>query len=95
MKKFEIEENNVVVTTKYVTIEEFPILYVSHQYDEEDGSQWQFHSGNDDYSMDKMQLVSLRTIINIDPNIVEVSDLPVGFEARRRTPESPWVYTKE
>lgn len=35
-------------------------------------------------------LVSLKTIVQIDPTVLEVADLPPGWQATRDTAESPW-----
>ncbi len=92
---FDISDDSVVVTSTYVVNEKMPILSVSHEFDEEDGSNWQFHCGNDDYDMSKMLLVSLENILNIDGSISRVSNLPVGYVARRKFIGDKWVYSKE
>jgi len=93
MKTFCISNESMVVTSSYVTKERLPILEVSHEDDEEGGSLWQFHCGNGDYSMEKMQLVRLDTVLALDPSVIEVSDLPLGFSARRSDQYSPWIRT--
>ena len=50
-------DETMVVTSSYVTQYGMPVLEVSHEDDEEGGSLWQFHAGNGDYDMSKMQLV--------------------------------------
>ena len=94
---FPIAASEPVITSSYVLEGEMPILYVSHDYDEESesGGSWQFHSGNGDYSPDKMKLVRLDTKLRIDPSISEVSDLPIGFGARRVGLGAAWNYTPE
>ncbi len=95
MKKFSVPLETVVVTSIYVTAEQMPILYVSHDYDEEEGEGWQFHCGNGDFSMEKLQLVRLSTILSLDDCIEDVSDLPIGFCAKRSGLNQPWVYSQE
>jgi hypothetical protein len=95
MKRFDIEEGTVVVTSNEVTKESRPILYVTHEFDDEEGIIWQFHSGSGDYSPEKLQLVRLGTILDIDPNITAVADLPIGEAAKRTSDSDPWVYYKE
>lgn len=92
---FGISADTMVVTSTYVTRYHMPILYISHEYDEEEGTIWQFHCGNDDYDMERMQLVRLDTILLLDPEIVSVADLPLGFCARRSSPSDPWEYNPE
>jgi len=95
MQSFDIPLETMVMTSTYVTRDGLPVLQVSHEYDEEDGDDWQFHCGNGDYAMDKMQLVRLSTILKIDPDVVVVADLPVGFVAKRTAVGQPWVYAQE
>ena len=92
-QKFNITNDTMVVTSSYVTSRELPILEVSHEGDEEGGSLWQFHCGNGDYSMDKMKLVRLDTILVIDPSVIEVSFLRLGQTAKRADPDDGWVVT--
>jgi hypothetical protein len=90
MKHFDISPNTMVVTSVYVTQQAHPILCVSHEDDAEEGIIWQFHCGNGDYDMAKMQLVRLETILRIDPSVAEVADMPVGHAARRASKNDPW-----
>lgn len=88
---FNISDDTMVVTSIDVTQGKLPIMQVSHEDDEEGGSLWQFHSGSGDYSMDRMQLVRLDTILNIDPTLVEIAGLEMGRTARRRAIGEPWL----
>lgn len=90
MANFNISNDTMVVTSSFVTGDGYPILEVSHEDDEEGGSLWQFHCGNGDYSMEKMKLVRLDTILTIDPTVREVAGLVMGYCARRLGPNSPW-----
>lgn len=91
MKDFSITHDTMVVTSTYVTEDGMPILDVSHEDDEEGGSLWQFHCGNGDYNMNKMQLVRLDTIVALDPTIDQLASLEKGKTARRETKNSPWI----
>ena len=95
--KFEISLNEPVITSSYILDEKLPILYVSHDFDEESagGGYWQFHCGNGDYSPEKLKLVKLSVIIRIDSSINEIADLPLGFGAWRSALGQPWQYEKE
>lgn len=88
---FNISGDTMVVTSIDITQGKLPIMEVSHEDDEEGGSLWQFHSGNGDYSMDRMQLVRLDTILNIDPGLIEIAGLGMGRTARRRAIGEPWL----
>ena len=81
----------MVVTSSYVTKEGCPILEISHDDDEEGGSLWQFHCGNGDYSMERMQLVRLDTILDLDRSVLSVGGLKMGQTARRATTSSSWT----
>ena len=75
-----------VITVRRVLEEGRPILHVSH--DVSDGS-WQFLTG-DDVDVDEAKLVGLRKIVELDPSLVELADLPLGWEAERSAPGAPW-----
>jgi hypothetical protein len=62
------------------------IVYVSH---DEDGS-WQFHGPEIDMNDEDMRLVALGEMLEIDPSIVELANLPMGFEAIRKDGKSKW-----
>jgi hypothetical protein len=88
---FNITEDTMVVTSMDITQDGLPILQVSHEDDEEGGSLWQFHSGSGNYSMDRIQLVRLSTVMSIDPDIGEIAGLAMGRTARRRAKGEPWL----
>jgi hypothetical protein len=92
---FNISLDASVVTSTYVTKDLMPILYVSHEDDDEGGSLWQFHCGNDDYDMAKMQLVRLDTILSIDKTLIDVATLPKGYSAKRDSKDAKWKFYKE
>ena len=95
MKRFDITPETMVVTSTYITEGKLPILYVAHELGENGEVIWQFHCGNDDYDMKKMQLVRLDTILRIDPTINDISDLPLGFVAKRVSIGSVWNRIRE
>ncbi len=84
---------SAVVTTTFITDDGHPILEVSHEDDEEGGSLWQFHSGNGDYSEEKLLLVGLGTILKIDATVNELRSLAMGKVARRQRIGGEWVIT--
>ena len=63
-----------------------PILRVTH--DAEDGA-WQFLDGGT-VSEENASIVSLEEITRIDPSIMELADLPLGWYAYRLTANEPW-----
>lgn len=63
-----------------------PILLVVH--DDDDGG-WQFLDG-DEVSMSNAMLVGLSEIARLDQSIFELTDLPLGWYAKRQSPSDPW-----
>lgn len=81
--------NVAVFTTRAIVEEGAWIAHVSH--DEEDGA-WQFHDvGPAAADLADAQIVSLRSMVERDPTLGNVLDLPLGGRASRETPDSPWV----
>jgi hypothetical protein len=79
-------ENLAVFTLKRVIRGEAPVLFVSH--DEDDGG-WQFLDGAE-AAVEDAALVGLREMTEIDPTLIELADLPIGWSARRSGPDEPW-----
>jgi hypothetical protein len=92
---FQDPPDTAVVTTTQVTRLGAPILFVSHELDEDGGSLWQFHCGTVDFDMRDAQLVRLDTIVKIDPSIADLSDLPVGYCAKRISISEFWQRMRE
>jgi len=79
--------NVAVFTTTRVMRLRQPILHVSH--DDEDGA-WQFHTGAAQVSTADMMIVALEEMVEHDPTISELADLPCGWIAERDCIGSPW-----
>jgi hypothetical protein len=75
-----------VYTTRFVLEEGLPILLVSHDPDGE----WEFLCTTTDDLKDARE-VSLAFVVNMDPRVAEVADLPVAWRAFRDSPEAPWL----
>jgi len=58
-------------------------------HDIEEGA-WQFH-GPEDSKKEDLAYVCLHHIIDKDPTIKELADLPVGWCAWRKDVAAPWV----
>ncbi|AVR98214.1 hypothetical protein [Pseudoduganella armeniaca] len=67
---------------------ERPVLLVLR----EDGD-WQLLCGQTDHYADG-KVVGLEHLIERDPSIAELQDLPVDWEAERAAPGQPWIRTK-
>jgi len=80
--------NLAVITLKSILKGEAFIGFVTH--DKDDGG-WQFHPfGTNEPDEKEAAVVSLREITDIDPSILELATLPVGWCAFRSAPEQKW-----
>ena len=73
------------ITTNRVIEDDYPILVVSH----DDDGDWQFMCGTTDETADG-RIVALHEIVNSHPSVVELADLPLGWQAVRDAPDEPW-----
>ena len=89
--KFKDPPNVAVFTTRQVVRDGVPVLYVSH--DPDDGA-WQFHSVSLPEPEDAM-VVSLRSMLDRDPTLAEVGDLPMGWIAERAHSTAAWKRSKQ
>jgi hypothetical protein len=73
-------------TTPQVMRMGMPVLLVSHDADDHG---WQFLHGDvsDD---DQPMLVALSEVVRTDPTLLEVADLPFGWQAIRSYRGGPW-----
>ena len=84
---FDQPRNCATFTVRQVMQKEEPILTVSHA--EEDHS-WSF-VGPSGFSMKDAMLVCLEEVVKLDLSILEVADLPSGWQAIRQSPNHPWI----
>jgi hypothetical protein len=73
-------------TSKRIAFDDHPVLVVVHNAD----GAWQFLDGQD-VTSDDVVLVHLAHVVGANEGVVEVADLPYGWEAERATEGSPWV----
>ena len=88
---FEEPQNVAVLTTTNVVKHNTFVLYVSH--DSDDGM-WQFHDGAD-VDENNAMLISLQEMVELDPSISELADLPLGWIAWRRSTNESWNREKD
>jgi len=88
---FEDEPRVAVFTTSHIMRSGKPILRVSH--DADDGT-WQFHYGGP-VSMKDAMIVALEEVLEIDPTIASLANLPLGYAATRKDRASAWRVQKE
>lgn len=84
--KFADPQNVAVFTTGHIFRDGLPILNVSHDLD--DGS-WQFHWGGD-IDQQTAMIVSLGEVVEHDPSVADLYDLPLGWMAWREDMRSEW-----
>jgi len=82
---FEDDPHRSVITQRHIAAREAPILLVSH---ERDDSGWQFLDGSP--SPTALAVAHMHHLIELDPSLNELSDLPVGWQAWRSAPNAPW-----
>jgi hypothetical protein len=85
-EKFNEPENTAVITTDDIMNGLRPILRVSH--DADDGC-WQFLDGLP-VDIGKAKVVALSEIVQLDPTLLEVADLPLGWVAERNDESGSW-----
>lgn len=84
----------VAVTSEGVVSRNVPILYVSHETDEDGEIIWQFHHDPNSFDFSTAMLVRLDTMLGIDETISELGSLLVGWQATRRTAGDKWTISE-
>ena len=64
-----------------------PILIVTHDVDD---GMWQFLDGRDAPNSDDGVVLSLDCVLELDPSIAELADLPLGWRAWRDDVQQAW-----
>ncbi len=93
--RFDVRPNTAVVTSTCVMKGGRPILYVTHDFDHDDGPIWQFHCGNGDFSQETLMLVGLAEVLALDPSLYSLAEMPLAHVAQRAAPTAPWTITRE
>lgn len=84
---FDQPRNCATLTMRQILDGTEPILLVSHDSDDHG---WQF-IGISDASVADGRLVCLEEIVHLDPTILEVADLPPGWQAVRERIGGVWT----
>ena len=84
---FDQAPNVAALTTVYITRKDAPILLVVHYSDDHS---WAFIDGGSN-SIKNAITVSMQHILNLDPTMREVADLPPGWLARRTQVGAQWL----
>jgi hypothetical protein len=83
---FDQPRDCAVFTTRQVLEREESILRVTHDNDDHG---WQFLGS--DVRADDAKIISLEEAVELDPSVLQVADLPVGWRAWRASVEEPWI----
>ena len=83
--------NTACISCTHVTIEGHDILFVSH--DADDGM-WQFLCGSNEHTEDDGVIVGLGEIVNLDPGLNEIADMPLGICGERKSKGDEWKFYK-
>lgn len=78
--------NIYVFTTKFVVKNRSQIIYVSH----ENNGDWQFLGKEENLHEDDAMIISLGEILQQDPTLSSILDLPMGYEAIRKGIGTEW-----
>ena len=84
---FDQAENVAAITTKQVLNENYPILQVVHYSDDDS---WAFICGTTSESTDG-RVVGMGRIIQKDPTVKQIADLPPGWGAWREKVGGAWT----
>ncbi|GAB7549690.1 hypothetical protein [Cupriavidus sp. 8B] len=84
---FEGSPNVACFTVRPIVDGRKPLLMVSRDF--EDGA-WSFLTG-EEVQMADVLLVSLRSMAELDPSILDLADLQPGWIAMRRHSGDPWL----
>ncbi len=77
----------VTVAMRQLIQEDQPILQACH--DDHSEACGQFLTGKPVQTADLM-LLGLEEVVRRDPSILELADLPMGWQASRSSPDAPW-----
>lgn len=86
--KFPDKPNTACFTTASV-LNGSPICRGYHDFD----GDWQVHGGMNEPAINS-QIVCLEDMVLLDPSLMAVHDLPIGWKAVRGAPSQPWTYTR-
>lgn len=87
---FDQPRNCATLTMRQVLEGKEPILLVSHDADDHG---WQF-IGSSDASVKDGRVVGLEEVVQLDPSVLAVADLPPGWQAVRKRPGARWIRRK-
>jgi len=84
--RFDQPRNAAVFTTRPVMERKEPIVLVTHDVDDE---AWQFIGASAE-TKENAALIALSEAVELDPSVLQLADLPVGWRAVRYSPQDSW-----
>jgi hypothetical protein len=78
-----------VICCGHVFRRERPAKLVCHEKGD-----WQFMCGGTDHSSADGHFVHVGVLLNLDPSLDQLADLPPGWEAERDDSGAPWIITR-
>jgi hypothetical protein len=88
-KSFKEKFTTAVLTTRHVVQKGSPIIVVIHH----DDGVWEFW-GEEEICESDIMVIGLGELINHDPTVLEIADLPENFKAVRRFKNDLWELSK-
>jgi len=85
---FDQPPNAAAISLRQIVHDGAPVLLVTH---DEDDHAWQFLDSSDDPKVEDAVIVCMSHIVEADPTVCEVADLPPGWRAWRERVGSLWV----
>jgi hypothetical protein len=85
----EQQEDNLVITTRQVFHQGFPILHIRHEFD----GDWQV-LGEQDITEEDALVVSVAKIYKLDLTTKTALEIPRGYEAYRKSATDKWIISK-
>ena len=82
---FENAENTAAYSCEHVVDRGLPILFVVHDHD----GDWQFLCGGD-HTEGSPKILCFGCVLERDPSLWTLADLPVGWGAEREDPHGKW-----
>jgi hypothetical protein len=83
---FPVSPETRVLTLRTIRDGRSPILFVEH----DENGEWHCYDGRETFLGSELALAPLSRLIEQEPNLAELADLPKGHRARRFTPDGPW-----
>jgi hypothetical protein len=81
-----------VICCGHVVHRQRKVRLVCHRHE---GKDWQFMCGDADHdTANDGNFVMIGVLLDFDPSLDELADLPAGWEAVRRDPGASWIRTK-